>query len=382
MTEKANPFNSRPVLAAACAAGTIGVLIFSVLPFLLGLLADALSINDQEIGLLASSYVGGYTLVTILSFVWITRLNWRTAFRLGVALLVSGFAVSYVWDGYRGVALGLAVSGAGAGFAHALSAAMVAEMNDADRKYGIKMIPEQGIAAVLLFLMPVTVIAYWGLAGAQLTLAAVFLLALLFATSVPSHGVKQHAQSVAVEQHGSTALVFLALLGLLAFFGGIAGVWAFLERLAVDAGIDRSTAQQMLAIGVISSALGPIIPAIVGDRFGRALPLFFCGLAMLGSVYMLSMSISAWSFALILIVLPLSWYAGMAYQMGVIADADYSGRFSVLMTAALGIGATIGPGLLGLVKTRHGDDGALLLAALIALVGLVATAIVAKKLAR
>ena len=370
-TQNAIPldFDRRIVLVTACIIGTMGVMIFALLPLLLGTAAEAMGLDDARVGFLASAYVGGYTVVTALSFFWITRIDWRYVFGLGIGLLVAGLSFAVVTASYSGVMTGLVIAGFGAGFMYALSVAMVSEMHDADRKFGIKMVPEQGISAVLLFLIPALVIAQWGFSGLLVTLIAVFLLASPFIARVPPHGKKQDI----IESGGAVTVpayvVFIALLGLLLFFGGIAGIWAFMERFASEGDIDHTLAGQLLAVGVVSSAIGPVIPAVIGDRFGRVVPLMTACAIVVLSLLLLATPLSLWKYGLILVVLPAAWYAGMAYQMGIIAEADVTGRFSVLMSAALGIGATLGPALLGIIKSVSGLAVALGFAGVVAVSG-------------
>ena len=374
-------FESQIVLVAACALGTAGVMIFAMLPLLLGTAADAMSLDDAQLGLLASVYIGGYTIIAALSFFWITRIDWRRAFRIGVFCLTSGLLAAAALTTYQGVMIGLAIAGLGAGFMHALSVAIIAEMNDADRKFGIKMIPEQAISAVLLFLLPTLVIARWGLIGMLIALCGFFLLTLPLASKIPGRGRKQEAIDYDVDQATiKPPMVFAALLGLLLFFGGIAGIWAFMERFASEGAIDATVAGQLLAVGMISSAVGPMIPALIGDRYGRVTPLFTAGSVVLLSLLILVTPISLWKYGLVLIILPAAWYAGMAYQMGVIAEADVTGRYSVLMTAALGIGATLGPATLGIVKSSFGLAPALAIAGVTSIAGIVVSIVIIYRL--
>lgn len=362
-------FASRATLVAACLIGTLGVLIFAILPLLLGTAANSLGLSDIEIGFLGSMYVGGYTVVTALSFFWITRINWRHVFAFASLLLAGGLLIALVRQQYYAIATGLVIAGFGAGFMHALSFAIVAEMDDADRKFGIKMIPEQGISALLIFLVPVLVIATWGLPGLLLTLIALFLLATPLYPLIPRAGAKQVAAKGAETTPRKLLAVILSLFGLLLFFGGIAGIWAFLERFASDSDLDPILAGQLLAIGVLSSAVGPFVPAVLGDRFGRVLPLAVATAVLLVSLGLMSLPVTVTKYVVVLILLPTAWYAGMAYQMGIIAEADVTGEFSVLMAAALGVGATLGPGMLGLIKSSLGLTAGLSFAGLVVIGG-------------
>ena len=261
-------FDQRIVLITACIIGTAGVIIFALLPLLLGTAADAFGLDDSQVGFLGSAYVGGNTLVTALSFYWITRLDWRHVFALGILLLVCGLLIAVARPSYSGAMTGLAIAGLGSGFMYALSVAIVSEMQDADRKFGIKMVPEQGISAVLLFLLPALVIAQWGFSGFLLTLVAFFILVLPFIARVPPHGKKQERLEAVEQVVVKPYVVFLALLGLLLFFGGIAGIWAFMERFASEGAIDSTLAGQLLAVGVVASAVGPVIPAVSAKLAG------------------------------------------------------------------------------------------------------------------
>jgi predicted MFS family arabinose efflux permease len=355
-------------------------MIFALLPLLLGTAAEAMNLDDARVGFLASAYVGGYTVVTALSFFWITRIGWRYVFAMGILLLVAGLLSALVAANYMGVMAGLVIAGLGAGFMYALSVAIISEMQDADRKFGIKMVPEQGISAVLLFLVPALVIAHWGLSGLLVTLVAVFILALPFLAWIPPHGNKHGELTAGGPMTVPPALVFLALLGLLLFFGGIAGIWAFMERFASEGDIDQALAGQLLAVGVVSSAVGPVIPAIIGDRFGRTVPLMVASAIVVLSLLILATPLALWKYGLILVVLPAAWYAGMAYQMGIIADADVTGRYSVLMSAALGIGATLGPALLGVIKSGSGLGFALGFAGVVSVAGALVSLWVVRRL--
>jgi hypothetical protein len=52
-------------------------------------------------------------------------------------------------------------------------------------------------------------------------------------------------------------------------------------------------------------------------------------------------------YSLAIVFLTLSINFWLAYMLGAVAAIDTSGRYAVLTTAALGLGATIGPGIAG-----------------------------------
>jgi hypothetical protein len=82
---------------------------------------------------------------------------------------------------------------------------------------------------------------------------------------------------------------------------------------------------------------------------------------------LLSTSHSTGTYALVLTVLPLSYYFALTYMFGVVADADNNGKIAGLMSFALAVGAGGGPAIFGMVRA---DDGPVILVmSLLMLVG-------------
>jgi predicted MFS family arabinose efflux permease len=345
----------RRYLVTGIGAGTLGALAFALLPLLLGEYAAVLALDDAAVGWLGSTYVAGYTLTTGAAFLWVERVPWPVVHLVGAVLMVLGFGVGASSLTYETALVGFALAGAGSGLLFALSCALVACREDADRAFALKIFPEQGFPAVLLFILPVAVVAPFGIEGLLVFCAMLALLgafAFRFTPRVPVSRLPAEGQAAATTGSGLPTAV--ALLGLLFFFCGFAGFWAFAEIILVEARVDKLAAGRLLAIGVVASAVGPLFTALVADYFGRQKPLLFLfGLIVIGLLLM-SRASGVVAFTLLLALLPAAWYAGMAYQMGIVADVDLTGRFSVLMAAALGLGATLGPVLYGEIKAAEG----------------------------
>lgn len=363
----------RRYLATGIGAGTLGALAFAILPLLLGEYAAALSLDDAAVGWLGSTYVAGYTLTTGAAFLWVERIAWPRVHLAGALLMVLGFAVGASNLSYERALVGFALAGAGSGLMFALSCALVACREDADRAFALKIVPEQGFPALLLFVLPVAVVAPFGVSGLLVfcaLIAAVGAIACRFTPLNPERQPQTATQPVGAGMALPTAV---ALIGLLLFFSGFAGFWAFAEIILVEAGIEKTAAGWLLGVGVLASAVGPLFTALVADYFGRQAPLMvLLGLIALGVLLMSEVSGTV-AFGGLLALLPAAWYAGIAYQMGIIADVDRSGRFSVLMAAALGLGATLGPVLYGELKSAQGLAGANLGVLVLASLGICAT---------
>ena len=364
----------RRYLLTGIGAGTLGALAFAILPLLLGEYAALLALDDASVGWLGSTYVAGYTLTTGAAFLWVERAPWPMVHLTGALLMVLGFSVAASSLGYQTALLGFALAGAGSGLMFALSCALVACRDDADRAFALKIFPEQGFPALLLFLLPVAVIAPFGIQGLLIFLAIVAMIGAFSCSFTPGAPLSRSTAEEAVNvAHGRGLPTAIALLGLLLFFCGFAGFWAFAEIILVDSGVDKAAAGRLLGIGVVASAIGPLFTAAIADYFGRVRPLLLLlGLIIAGLLLMSQLS-GLIAFTALFALLPAAWYAGIAYQMGIIADVDLSGRFSVLMAAALGLGATIGPVLYGEIKSADGLAAANVVAALVTATGIACT---------
>jgi MFS family permease len=151
-------------------------------------------------------------------------------------------------------------------------------------------------------------------------------------------------------------------VALIIFFAGFAGVWAFLERLAHDS-LSAVLVGQLLGLGLVSSALGPIIAAIIGDRFGRTLPITLGVTLSLFSMGFLVGPVTATKFALLMAIFPGAYYFAIAYIFGIISDADISGKYASLIASALALGAGIGPGVFGLILEHYNHNTSYLFSA-------------------
>ena len=74
-------------------------------------------------------------------------------------------------------------------------------------------------------------------------------------------------------------------------------------------------------------------------------------------------------FSLAIVALTLSLNFWLAYMLGSVSKLDISGRYSVLTTAALGAGATIGPAIAGLILQQADMLQVLMAAGLLILAG-------------
>jgi predicted MFS family arabinose efflux permease len=343
----------RPVvIAAAAGTGTAAIIVFAMMPVLVGGMADRYDLDDLQAGLLATTYFSTYAVVALSCPAWIRRWNWRLVTVSGYLIMLGSLGLALLAPGYDAARMAVAASGLGAGLLFPISLTLVSDMEHTERVYAIKLAVEQLVPAALLILLSTGLLVA---SGVQATLAAILsalLVCLLCSAAMPAAGRRREEARAEV---GDGALMgVLALLALAINFAGFAGLWVFMERIAVERGFDSEFINLWLAVGLLTSGVGPVLAALLSDRLGRVPPLLFSTLAALASMTLLGGEVTRWTYALALILLPLTYYFGISYIFSVIASADVSGRIAGLMSFALAVGSAAGPALFGAARRADG----------------------------
>ena len=339
--------NGRRSIFAASMISAVGAAIFMILPLVIGAAAESQELTSDKAGLVASSYFFAYLLICLSAVFWINRIPWRVVSLCGFILLTCGLLVTVLFPYYGALLAGMFVSGCGAGILFGLALCVISETDDPDRYFGVKIVAEQLLGAALLFALPLimrgnddfeTLIWVTALVLASLTVVTFWL---------PERGTKCTAPEEVTGRTGLSWPLWLGLAALLVYFGGLAGVWSFVERIADSNGIDMVTIGRGLSFGVIGGGVGAFVAAVTGDRFGRIKPLVAAGLVIAMVLWAYSREFSGLTFAVLTFLFSGMWNYALAYQLGIVASADFSGRYVVLMSAALGSGAMLGPALAG-----------------------------------
>jgi predicted MFS family arabinose efflux permease len=345
-------FDKPTIVLAAAATGTAAVLVFALLPVIAGTMADHYQLDDVQTGLVASAYFSVYALIALTSSSWIRKLDWNLVKRIGYSGMLAGLLLCVFADSFELACLGLAIVGAGAGLLFPISLTLVSDMEKVDRTYAIKISAEQLVPAGLLFLLSSALFAGYSQVLLLLALMSVVILCMVLSYALPGAGnAAKHSEQ---KRSGDLFLSILSLTALAISFAGFAGLWAFFERMAVASALDPAFTATWLAVGLITSGVGPLCAAVLGDKLGRSLPLAGAAVISILCLLVLLGDITATRYAATLTLLPLAYYFGITYMFSVIAEADHNGKMAGQMSFALAVGAGSGPALFGMVKADGG----------------------------
>ena len=351
MKPAANGETTAVVTASMISA--IGATFFLILPLFLGVLAEEYSLSDKELGLLGSAYLAGFTLLSTSAVIWINRLNWRRVTLIGLLCLMVFCGLVVAGRGFVYLVFVIGALGGAAGTVFAVATRVLSDVRNPDRAFGIKLFAEQVCGATLIFVIPLYLLPRWGLTGLIAGVLLAFAILGVSAFKLPESAAQRPA-SANDESEKSNAAVWWALLGLAVFMLGLSAVWAFVDRIANDAGLSAAAIGAMLSVGLVFGALGAGLAALVGDSFGHTIPQVTGTALLLVCVYLLAGDLTVFRFGLAVSLLSGMWNFMLAYQMASVARLDPGRRRTVLIAPAIALGATFGPGIAGLIKVGPG----------------------------
>jgi predicted MFS family arabinose efflux permease len=350
--------DSKPVIMSAAVMAAAGAAVFLLLPIIIGAAMDSFGWQQQQAGLLASSYFTGYFASCIAAVFLIRQFSLKVLAKAAYVLLCVGLLAAGLMSDLIVLGLCMLVSGFGAGLLFGLAVLIAGQRPDSEQAFGILLVSQQLLAMALLFVLPSFIVPNWGFAGLMIALAIIMVPAVL---SVVWLGDIPHEQkrlsppinpgpALSSHRHG----LWFGLIGLTVYFAALAGVWAFVERLGVDKGLSAQGISISLSFSMIGGVVGGLMVAILANRFGRSRPLVLSLAAFLSVFFVYSTDHGILTYAVATFLFSLFWNYVLGYQMVIISDLDLAGRYAVLIPAAQALGAVLGPGVAGLIIASLG----------------------------
>lgn len=371
-----------PAIVAALALSVTGVLMFKVLPLLVGAAADQFHVGPRELGLLASSDLVGITVASLLAPLWVRRVDWRRAGLAALVLVAAGnFASAFAPSLTALLALRVA-TGLGEGMASGLALVILSDTRHPDRAFALAVAAPILVGLLAFQAMP-PLAAAWGYDGVVLALAALAALFALLMPALPARGRPVEPRGTGAARTGGPRwLVATALVAALLYHVGLGAVWAFVERMGVAAGFAPAAIGATLGIAVVFGLAGASLAAIVGVRYGRLWPIALAVAGQCAALLLLREPMTHAGFAVAACAFQFLWLLSVPYQLGIIAQADAGGRLFVLALAFQAGGVALGPMIGGALLGAEGFGPVRALTAATLLASLVLYVPVVRALAR
>lgn len=328
-------------LAAALWIGSVGLLILGLQPVLLGALYSEGHVTGDELALVATAEMIAIAIGSAIVAMLLPARNmrWKSA-----ALLVL-LALANFWTAYAMSSNALIGARTLAGLAEgglvAVATELIARSRRAERIGGYFVTLQTLAQCALALLLALYAVPAAGAAGGFVALGVVCLLSLVVAWIVPDDYA-----DLPKDEHFANVLTLpaiTALLSIFCYFMFFGAVWAFLEPLGAEFGIDGRTVGLMVSTSLAAQVMGAMTATVFEARIDYRFAITVIGaIATISSVLLASgpgLSVF-WSVALVmgfilLFIVP--------YQIRLAITADETRNAVLLVPAAQLFGLAIGP---------------------------------------
>jgi len=341
-------------LAAVFFTGLASAGLLVLKPLIVGALIDDYHFSPSQSGFVAGIEMAGIGVSALIVAAIGASWNRRLIILAGATLGILGSVVPVLSAAYILILLSRLMAGVGSGLIASIVLAVIGTSRDPDRTFGLYYIFTFA-GSSLLVPTGVWVLARFHVPGGYILLAV--LLAAVYATAhrfpVAFSGLHGDRRRRNLPRFPMKAAVWS--LGLsLAFWFGLGGVWAFVERLGVQAGLSQVVIGSVLTVGPLASIAGALTASVLHTRLGRT-PLLAAsiGLATL-SVAMLGRASSLAGFSVAVLIFSYIWPLFLAYLGGAMSILDPAGRIIAMSVTSQTIGMAVGPAVAGVIAGHFG----------------------------
>ena len=323
-------------------------------PLIVGALIDHYHFSTRQAGLVAGIEMVGIgiaaSIVATIGSAW----NRRVVILIGTTLGVLGSVAPVLSDAYTPILLSRFMAGIGCGLIASIVLAVIGTTRDPDRTFGLYYVCSFA-GSSLIVPVAVWMLARFEVAGAYDLLALLLIVVYVTAHRIPAafSGLRGDGGQQTLPPIPMMAAVLS--LGLSLFFWvGFGGVWAFVERLGVQAGLGHAAIGGVLSIGPLASIAGALTASVLHTRLGRPrLLAASIGLGML-SVILVGWASTMIAFTLGVLIFSFIWPLFLAYLGGTMAVLDPAGRIVAMSITSQTIGMAIGPAVAGVIAGHFG----------------------------
>lgn len=353
------PIESRRGRAALMVAHCAGMVDLVALPVWVGTLIAHYRFDPQQAGLLATLFLAGAVLASVLLAPSFHRLSGRMVATLGFAAAAAGFALAAGSMEFGMLALLHALSGVATGAALSMTHGTIACSARPHRLFAMAN-AALGVFAVVFYAVVPRSLATAGGAALFAVFAIVMLVAALAAlVAFPSPAAKPLAEHVATRM---TMPVWCGIVGIACMALVQAMTFSFLERVGSDRGFGAAAVGGVLvALSLVNLLPAPL--AALLERRLQARSVLLAGpvlQAVLAAVIMNATAFEAYAAAASVFAAVVLFTHTFAF--GLLARLEPSGRALAATPAMMMAGAAIGP-LLGGTIVKSAGYGSLALAA-------------------
>jgi MFS family permease len=329
-----------------------GMLLFK--PLIVGALIDDYHFSPAQSGSVAGIEMAGVGVSAFIVAAFGGAWNRRRVILMGATLGILGSLGPVFSEAYLPILLCRLLAGIGCGLIASIVLAVIGTTRDPDRTFGLYYMLSYASAALL---MPTAVwtILRFHVAGGYILIALLLCVVYVTVHRIPATytGLREDGTKHILPPFPLMSGVLSLGLSLI-FWIGFGGIWAFVERLGVTAGLDHAAIGGVLSFSQIAAFAGAMTASLLHTKFGRT-PILAAsiGFAILG-VIMVGWASSISVFTVGVLIFGFIWPLFLAYLGGSMAMLDPAGRIVAMSVTSQTVGMAVGPALAGVLAGMFG----------------------------
>jgi predicted MFS family arabinose efflux permease len=349
-------------LVIALILNVIGTSTFNILPLLGQGVSQTLGFSDRQVGVMSLAISVGSGASAVFAGFWVRSVPWpRSAAVMLAGMVVANSLAALVHDYWPFVVL-QGAAGFFGGSLLCLAMTILSDQRDSARSFGAAQAVQVAYQVAGMLIGP-TLLRLSGVSGLLVALAVLSGATLLLAPLLPACG--RPVSSGGMSSVLLKPATVMGLIGMGAYFVNFGAYWTYIELLGQSRGMTSQLASNCIAVGISAGILGGTLASIVGDRFGRLLPLGVATIVTVGASLLLGGSSGVAAFVISVVLYFFACTYSLAYQTAIINLVDVTGRAVALTGGFAALGAA-GGAALGAVFVTPGDYSAVVWLAVIA----------------
>ena len=376
--ENVNEFDNPTAIFAAIILGFAGTGVAMGLPLLVGSMADSLGFNEQQLGWLASSDMGGLFIGSVLTSFFVVKFNRRHLAGLGLILVILGNYLSTQNADLLPLMMSRLGAGIGAGICYSTCTASLAGSHNAARTFSILLFVLVVMNAVIFYIFPI-IDGHYGVNGLFMFYLLEAIPLLLILPLLPQYFAEERDNAALPKATTAPKLLpsipeilpQLCLAAVFSFYLLVGAYWAFIERAGVASDLSTQFISETLIWGQIFSLSGTLLALWLARRFGQSKPLLFALMFMILTMLTLAFKVDSATFIFSVFSFSFFWIFIDVFQLGTLSNIDHSGRYAAMVPACQGAAQAIAPSMAGtLLSYQLGYSSIMIMCALATAVAL------------
>ena len=335
------PRLTRAGTISAILVGLVGAMVIFVTPGFLSVIAQMTGFDDGQLGYIAAFDINAMGVAIGASTFALSRVSWRKAVALGLALIVLGNVLTVLVDGFAAVAAARIVAGTGAGISIGFAFAALGRAPNPDRAFSVYLVVGYVLSSLYLYAQP-AIQAALSPQAELLIFAGLTALVMLSLRALPEGNRDEldiFAGGGKIDLPYSTG----ALIGVFLLFFAVVGVWSYSERTGAASQLSPDVIATGLWIGTMAGVVGAGLAGLMPRRWGRAVPITLSGTACLIGFLLYRGHVSDTAFTAATVLTMLSWNFSQPLLSGLCSEACTRGRVVCAMGSIQTFGSGLGP---------------------------------------